>query len=78
LRITFCYKSFFIPCDNSMLILLVEEYLFGSYNIFLWSSAEDHTSLRLKLFNCSCIATTQTGLRSASSILKGSKEETNE
>jgi hypothetical protein len=30
------------------------------------------------LFNSSYIATTQSGSRSASSILKGSKEETNE
>jgi hypothetical protein len=33
--------------------------------------------LRLKLFNSSCIATTQSRSRSASSTLKGSKEETN-
>jgi hypothetical protein len=37
-----------------------------------------HTSLCLKLFNSSCIATTQSGSRSSSSTLKGSKEETNE
>jgi hypothetical protein len=30
------------------------------------------------LYNSSCIATTQSGSRSASSTLKGSKEETNE
>jgi hypothetical protein len=39
---------------------------------------KDHTSLRLKLLNSSYIATTQSGSRSASSTLKGSKEETNE
>jgi hypothetical protein len=32
----------------------------------------------LKLFNSSCMATTQSGSRNASSILKGSIEETNE
>jgi hypothetical protein len=34
---------------------------------------KDHTLLRLKLFNSSCIATTQSGSRSASSTLKGEK-----
>jgi hypothetical protein len=38
-------------------------------------STKDHTLLHLKLFNSSCIATTQSGSRSASSTLKGSKEE---
>jgi hypothetical protein len=41
-------------------------------------STKDHTSLRLKLFNSFCIATTQSGSRSACSTLKGSKEEINE
>jgi hypothetical protein len=42
------------------------------------SVTKDHTSLRLNLFNSSCIPTTQSGSHSASSTLKGSKEETNE
>jgi hypothetical protein len=41
-------------------------------------SIKDHTSLLLKLFNSSCMTTTQSGSRSASSTLKDSKEETNE
>jgi hypothetical protein len=41
-------------------------------------STKDHTSFRLKLFNSSYIAITQSGSHSASSTLKDSKEETNE
>jgi hypothetical protein len=42
---------------------------------FFGLSIKDHTSLRLKLFNSSYIATIQSRSRSASSILKGSKEK---
>jgi hypothetical protein len=41
-------------------------------------STKDHTLLRLRLFNSSCMATTQSGSRNTSSTLKGFKEETNE
>jgi hypothetical protein len=58
-----------------MFILLVVENPLGAHNILLWSFNKDYTSLRLKLFNSSSIATTQSGSHSASSILKGSKEE---
>jgi hypothetical protein len=34
-------------------------------------STKEHTSLRLKLFNSSCIVTNQSGSSSASSTLKG-------
>jgi hypothetical protein len=61
-----------------MLILLIEKYPFGTYNILLWSFNQRPHFIALEVFNSSCIATTQSGSHSASSTLKGSKEETNE
>ena len=79
LRKPFCHKSCLVAYHHPMFILLVSKDPLGADDVLVFRrSFEDPNFIAVKLFNSSCIAITQSESSSASSMLVGSIQETNE
>ena len=79
LREPFCHKSCFVAYHHPMFILLVSEDPLSAMMFLSFGGAlRTQTSLQVKLFNSSCMAITLSESSSASSMLVGSIQETND